>query len=308
MEGRTVHKKIIVGYDGSSCARTALDWALREASRTAEAVELVHADERPASAPAQVPELRPDSHAEQVINAALQSALTHAARYQPMIDVTATTVAGHAATVLVERSRQARLIVLGARGHSAVTGLLGSVSAAVSAHAHCPVVVVRGESSASAPVVAGVDGSPAAAAVLTVAAAQAARRKVPLRVIRAWKPVTGLWEETAMNTHTVTDAERQPFDSLVAVIRDAFPDLEIDAEAVVEHPAAALTAASATAQLVVAGSRGHGAVRGLLIGSVSQHLLRHSACTVVVVHGGAEDPLTQGSCTGPGNDPPKGQS
>ncbi|MFD0525866.1 universal stress protein [Paractinoplanes durhamensis] len=56
------------------------------------------------------------------------------------------------------------------------------------------------------------------------------------------------------------------------------------AEAVTEHPAAALAAASTTAQLLVVGTRGRGAVRGMLLGSVSQHALRHSACTVAVAH------------------------
>jgi nucleotide-binding universal stress UspA family protein len=52
---------------------------------------------------------------------------------------------------------------------------------------------------------------------------------------------------------------------------------------VVEHPADALTSASADAQLVVVGSRGRGAFRGMLLGSVSQHLLHRSPCTVAVV-------------------------
>ncbi|MFC7530085.1 universal stress protein [Actinoplanes sp. GCM10030250] len=283
-----MNNKIIVGYDGSSYAHNTLSWALDEAARTGASVELVYADEWPILAPAASmvpsPALRPDSYVVDVIDGTLEHAVASAKKTQPLVSVTARTVRAYAATALVNLSRQARLVVVGARGHSAVVGLLGSVSSAVSAHAHCPVVVVRGEAAATAPVVAGVDGSASASPVLTFAAEQAAERKVPLHVIRTWQPVTGLWERTPMATNTVTDHEREPFDTLVTVVRDTFPDLSIQAEATVAHPAAALTLASTHAQLLVVGSRGHGAVSGLLLGSVSQHLLRHAECTIAVVH------------------------
>ncbi|MEU4424761.1 universal stress protein [Actinoplanes sp. NPDC024001] len=283
-----MHRKIIVGYDGSSYSHAALDWALDEAARTAAPVHIIYADEWPVLAPAASmvpsPALRPESYVVDVINGTLEHAVARAKKIQPLVDVTSTVIRAHAAPALIDLSKQAQLIVLGARGHSAVGGLLGSVSSAVTAHAHCPVVVVRGEAAADAPVVAGVDGSAMASPVLAFAAAQAAERKVPLRVIRAWPPVTGLWEETPMVTNKVTDHEREPFDTLVTVIRDEYPDLVVEAEATVAHPAAVLTRASTGAQLLVVGSRGHGAFSGLLLGSVSQHLLRHSACTVAVVH------------------------
>ena len=79
-------------------------------------------------------------------------------------------------------------------------------------------------------------------------------------------------------------AERRPFEDLVSVWQQKFPAVPVSTEATVEHPAAALTRASRTAQLLVVGTRGRGIVRGLLLGSVSQHLLRHSACPVAVVH------------------------
>jgi nucleotide-binding universal stress UspA family protein len=287
-EVRTVQKQIIVGYDGSDYAHAALLWALDEASRSGAAVGLVHADEWPILAPAASmvpsPELRPESYAAEVIDSTLDRAVAAAKAIQPLVEVTAKTVRAHAASTLIGLSRTARLIVLGGHGRSAVAGMFGSVSAAVSAHAHCPVVIVRGETAAAAPVVAGVDGSAQASQVLAFAAEMAYTRKAPLRVLRAWPPVTGLWEETPMVTRTVTEHEREPFDTLVTDVRDAFPDLTIQAEAVVAHPAAALTRAGSGAQLLVVGSRGHGAVTGLLLGSVSQHLLRHSPCPVAVVH------------------------
>lgn len=55
-------------------------------------------------------------------------------------------VEGFARSVLVEASRDADMLVIGRRGHGGFAGLLlGSVSSACVAHAHCPVLVVREE-------------------------------------------------------------------------------------------------------------------------------------------------------------------
>jgi nucleotide-binding universal stress UspA family protein len=281
-------KKIVIGYDGSSFSHAALTWALDEANRSATPVELIYADEWPVLAPAPsmvpAPALRPESYVDEVITGTMNRAVAEAKRTHPLVDVSTTTVRAHAVAVLIERSRTARLMVLGVRGRSLVAGLFGSVVSAVTARAHCPVVVVHGDPPADAAVVAGIDDSAIAPAVLAFAAQQATARKVPLRIIHAWPPVTGLWEETPIVTGVVTGSERQPFDEMVTLVRDTYPDLRIDAEALVEHPAAALTTASATAQLLVVGTRGRGALRGLLLGSISQHMLRHAACPIAVIH------------------------
>ncbi len=49
------------------------------------------------------------------------------------------------------------------------------------------------------------------------------------------------------------------------------------------NPAAALIDMCRDAQLLVVGSRGHGAFAGMLLGSVSQHCVQHACCPVVVV-------------------------
>jgi nucleotide-binding universal stress UspA family protein len=280
--------RIIVGYDRSIDAKAALAWALDEATRNGAMVEILYAYEWPAWMPAAslvpAPAVWPDAETDQAIKDSLNEAVATARETHPAVRTTISIVRNNAALALLDRSADARLIVLGSRGHSAVTNLLGSVGVAVSAHARCPVVIVRGGARSHAPVVAGVDESIQGEAALAFAAEQAEARGVPLRLIRAWKPVTGLWEQTPLVTRTVTAEERRAFDELVAGWRQKYPELTISAEAVVDHPARALEIASHTAQLLVVGSRGRGSVRGMLLGSVSQHLLRHATCTVAVVH------------------------
>lgn len=63
------------------------------------------------------------------------------------------------------------------------------------------------------------------------------------------------------------------------------------------HPAKVLIELSASADMLVVGSRGHGGFVGLLIGSVSAHCAEHALCPVVVVHDvtvrGSDDPATE---------------
>ncbi|MCA2218976.1 universal stress protein [Jidongwangia harbinensis] len=280
-------RRIIVGYDQSADARAAARWALDEATRTGASVEFFYAYEWPQWAPAvattSAPAVWPDGETDRAVKGMLREAVTAAKHSHPDVRTEMSIVSASAALTLIERSIDAGLVVVGSRGHSAVAGLLGSVSVAVSAHAHCPVLVVRGDPAPNQPVVVGVDDSPSAHLALRFAVEQAAARGVPLRVIRAWAPVTGIWAESPIVARSVTADERRPLDEAVATWRDKFPTLEITAEAVVDHPANALALAGTTAQLLVVGTRGRGAVRGMLLGSVSQHLLHHAACTVAVV-------------------------
>ena len=280
-------KRIIVGYDRSADSRAAARWALDEAARTGALVEFFYAYEWPEWAPAAstipAPAVWPDGETDRAIKGSLHEAVTAAKQTHPGVRTEISIVQASTALTLIERSADASLVVVGSRGHSAVAGLLGSVSVAVSAHAHCPVIVVRGDAAPTRPIVVGVDDSPAAELALDFAVEQAVARRVPLRVIRTWRPVAGIWEDSPLVTRTVTAEERQPLDEAVAGWREKYPELDISAEAVVDHPANALALASTTAQLLVVGTRGRGAVRGMLLGSVSQHLLHHSACTVAVV-------------------------
>lgn len=285
-------RNIIVGYDGSSDAQAAAAWALDEAGRTGAPVQFLHAVEWPTLMPAaaMVPsiEVWPDAETERMLTTMLDDVVASAARTHPGVTATAAMVRAPAVPTLVDRSAHASLLVVGSRGHSPFAELvLGSISVAASAHAHCPVVVVRDNPTeadpSGLPVVVGVDDSDCAQLALGFAAEQAASRGVELHVIRAWRPPADPWDGPAVDVDGVTAAERTTLHDAVEGWQRKIPGLAVTTHVVVDHPSRALTAASRVAQLAVVGSRGRGRFRGILLGSVSQHLLRHAACTVAVV-------------------------
>ncbi|BCJ68819.1 universal stress protein [Polymorphospora rubra] len=278
---------IVVGYDGSPGARTALRWALDEAARTGAPVHPTYAFEPfGASAPlAPAPLLWPDDTARKEIAEMLDAAVAAAAASHPTVAVRAGTVDGPPNVRLQELSRQAGLVVLGSRGHDGFTGLLvGSTAVSVTAHAHCPVVVVRGDAGPDGGhVVAGVDGSACSVLALGYAFAQAAARDVPLHVVRAWRPPATGATPAPFDPDAVGALERAELRELLVGWQDRYPRVRVTSEVVADAPGRTLIDATRHAALVVVGSRGRGGFRGLLMGSVSQQLLHHSHCPVAVV-------------------------
>jgi nucleotide-binding universal stress UspA family protein len=176
--------------------------------------------------------------------------------------------------------------------------MLGSVSLAVSTHATCPTIVVRGDSSQlpgpQRPVVVGVDDSPGADAALRFAADLAAQTGARLIVVsgyqpallQVWNGMTSISLDPQPDTGYVADS-RCVAEKVVAVAaqtaRNTHPGLEVT-EQVRQGPAAAVIAATTyRAGLAVVGSRGRGGFSGLLVGSVSHRVLHTALCPVAVV-------------------------
>ena len=132
--------RIVVGVDGSDASVDALHWAIRQAQLTGSELEAVSTWEVPSQyAELVAEEIDWDARARTILEEALAKATDEAG-----VSVIRTTAEGHAARVLTDASRNADLVVVGSRGHGGFVGmLLGSVSMHVSAHAHCPVVVIR---------------------------------------------------------------------------------------------------------------------------------------------------------------------
>jgi len=141
-------KHIIVGVDGSDSSKGALAWAYDEAVQHGAALTVVaafHSPTLPMSPP--YGSLPPEGYESQPRQDALDrlDQLTSSLEPKtPAVDVRTVVEEGNPAKVLIERSKEADLLVVGSRGHGGFAGmLLGSVSHHLVAHAECPVVVVR---------------------------------------------------------------------------------------------------------------------------------------------------------------------
>ena len=137
--------RIVVGVDGSDASIKALRWAVRQAELTGDTVEAVNSWEYPATGWASMmPGMPEDFDPQAVATVALNEALEEALGAEGAAAVEKTVVIGNPAQTLLERSRGANLLVVGARGYSGFRAtLLGSVSLHVAQHATCPVTVVR---------------------------------------------------------------------------------------------------------------------------------------------------------------------
>ena len=141
--------RIVVGVDGSASSLAALRWAVHQAGLTGGTVDAVVAWRMPPAmtgfgfAPVAVAE---GSEMQQTAKRALDRAVSKVAGPDGGPAVRRLAVQGFPAPVLIGASADADLLVLGSRGHGGFTGaLLGSVSQHCVRHAHCPVVIIRGD-------------------------------------------------------------------------------------------------------------------------------------------------------------------
>lgn len=134
-------------------------------------------------------------------------------------------------------------------------------------------------------IVVGVDGSEGSAAALVWALGEARVRRAPLDAVVAWQyPVlTTLPAYGSMPAIEEMEATAQELLERALAQAGGAEGVTVR-ELVAEGPAGpALVAAAAEADLLVVGSRGHGAFAGMLLGSVSQYAVVHAPCPVVVV-------------------------
>ena len=299
--------EIVVGVDGSEQSLGALHWAAREASRRGAPLHVVTAYSLPVVGGSTF-DAGCAAFDDAAVSRAVEELVADARRRVAALDVEvrSTVEAGDPSGVLVELSRHAQLLVLGSSGRGGfLSRLLGSVSSAVPAHAHCPVGIIPLQWGADYRVgenvgrhrafvdgvTVGSDGSVHASSAMLWAAHEAGQLGVPLRVVCAAPSETAsyAWLPSPVDFDDLRGEIRAALDACVAWLRGHFPAVQITGELVDGAPIDILVARSARNQLVVTGTRGRGGFAGMLMGSTSQGVLHNCTGPVVIVPR-AEDP------------------
>ena len=287
---------VVVAVDGSAASNNAVRWAANTAMKRGLPLRLATSYTMPQYlyAEGMVPpdELFSDLQSESMEKIEAARAIAH--EVAPEILIGHTVAEGSPIDLLLEMSSDVTMLGLGSRGLGGLSGMvMGSVSAAVVSHAHCPVVVVREnnnvtEATKYGPVVVGVDGSDVSQQATEVAFEEASARGADLVAVHTWmdmqaqSSLAGLsaaqtqWEEIEQQQADLLSERLEP-------LMEQYPDVPVKKVITRDRPVRALAEQAEGAQLLVTGSHGRGGFRGMLIGSTSRALLQSAPCPMMVV-------------------------
>lgn len=293
MNGMT-RNAVVVGVDQSYAGRAAIEYAAKLADNHHLPLRLVHVVEA-----SQYPVRRTIGHAFDVDGAIRKSAerlvedTGEVLRLvYPTLDITVATPVGSATETLLEESQHAHTVVVGTRGSGGFTDLMmGSTAMHVAAHAACPVVAVPDPPDVEERrrgIVVGIDGSATSESAIAYALEMALEANEPLLALHSWydpaRSGTGRMLPLGYDPADMVQEERLALAESMAGWQEKFPDVAVDQKVVYGHPVPALVAAATAASLLVVGCRGRGALRSLVIGSVSHGVLHRAKGPVAVVH------------------------
>ena len=282
---------ILVCVDGSTASDAAVGWATREAVMRQLPITLVHA-----VAPvvvgwpvgqmyAGMPDWQKE-HGQHVIDQARKTLSANLGGSEPP-EIHTEMMYSSVVPALIDASKDAWMIVAGSQGMGALGRLLlGSVTTGLVHHAHCPVAVIHFDESAApdsnAPVLLGIDGSPASEAATALAFEEASHRGVELVALHAWSDV-GVFPMLGMDWRDSEAKGQEILAERLAGWQEQYPDVRVKRLIFCDQPSRWLLKESERAQLVVVGSHGRGGFTGMLLGSVSSHVAHSATVPVIVV-------------------------
>jgi Universal stress protein family len=272
---------VVVGVNDSADARSAVLWAVREAALARTSLLVVHS---PGLPPATVPAARLHAAlraADDIGRSVLDAAIAVARAHEPEVMVRGLLSHADPAQALIDLSAEAQLLVLGSR--TAAMGdlsMLASRRVTVSAHAHCPVLLLGPVSSFSPAeevcrIVVGAATTRAGRAAVAFAAAEAARRNVALHLLR----LAGAEGAATTDSSQGQDA----LAAQVARIRRECPGLAVVADVVAGEASEILPTYSDNRSILVVGchhSEDHWSTR---LGPVATSVIHRNRGAVVVV-------------------------
>ena len=286
--------KLVVGVDGSAASDAAVRWAVREATMRRLRIELLNVVApsliSSTMAPNDTITQGQETRAREIFGRARRIVDELSADNPPNVY----SELAYAAVVpaLVDASKNAQMVVVGHRGPEAFgRHMLGSVSSGLLHHAHCPVAVVHDPGLAEheirdeAPILVGIDGSPASEGATALAFDEASYRGVPLIALHAWSDV-GVFPILGQDWRVYRDQGDEVLGERLAGWQERYLDVQVHPRLVCDVPARWLIDESKNAQLVVVGSRGRGGYAGLQLGSVSSAVVQSADVPVIVVRNG----------------------
>jgi len=282
---------IIVAADGSPASNAAVCWAAQDAVLRRIPLTVVHVVNPVVTAWPHSPlpdgvAVWQENEGRRILADSLKLA-RDTVNDNPRIPIESELIFSATAPTLVDLSKEADLIVVGTYGRGALArGLLGSVSSSLVRQAHCPVAVIRDEEPrmpdpAQAPVLVGIDGSPASELATAIAFDEASRRRVNLVAVHAWSD-TEIFELPGLDWSAVKAEEERLLAEGLAGWQERYPDVIVHRLLVCDRPARVLVETSEAAQLVVLGSHGRGGFAGMLLGSVSNAVVQSVRMPVIV--------------------------
>lgn len=282
---------IIVGADGSPASNAAVCWAAHDAVLRHIPLTVVHVVNPMVTKWPHGPlpddvAVWQENEGRRILADAVKLA-RETAKENPPIAIRTELIFSTTVPTFVDLSKEAELMVVGTYGHGALArGLLGSVSSSLVRHAHCPVAVIRDEEPRrphpdQAPVLVGIDGSPASELATAVAFDEASRRHVNVIAVHAWSD-TEVLELPGLDWAAVKAEEERLLAEGLAGWQERYPDVTVHRLLVCDRPARVLAETSESAQLVVLGSHGRGGFAGMLLGSVGNAVVQSVRMPVIV--------------------------
>jgi nucleotide-binding universal stress UspA family protein len=289
---------VVVGVDGTAASRGAARWAAAVAEKFGAPLEIVngrHATGRPLTDTAAALLAAAVAAQRESAETMLKSVEEEIRGDFDSLDVVTILSDEPVDVLLTQRSRRARLVVLGSDEVTpAAAVMIGSTTLAVSAHSACPVIAWRGRNAlpTDQPVVLGVDFERTGAAAFRAAFEFADRFGLGLNAVHAWSPFR-LPVDAIIPYGVDWDAlEALRWQSILDVLKpwsELYPNVAVTLFVEPEGAGKALMHHVADSQLVVVGTRGLNALAGALLGSTSLNLLHHCPVPVMVCHNVADE-------------------
>ncbi|MDA8270087.1 MAG: universal stress protein [Actinomycetota bacterium] len=138
----TQFNKIIVGVDGSPSSNAALEWAAQEAEIRGSTLELIHAWNYPNLGYGGYVAVLEDF--EKDASALLDEVVAFVRKNYPKLQLVSSLIQGPTAQTIMDRAKEADMVVVGSRGRGGFSGLLlGSVGQQLVHHCPAPVVIIH---------------------------------------------------------------------------------------------------------------------------------------------------------------------